>query len=110
LLGNETPPEPNEDDPVDCANFWNKRLPFANRVSFEPCPADLLEKSHVMSCGAFGLPFGDPYGDGMSAAVWCRTPAPFWGGSPTATFFEFGNGEITCTISAGGDEEEEEEP
>ncbi len=107
LLGNETPSEPNENDPVDCANFWNKRLPFANRVSFEPCPYDLLSRSHVMSCGAFGpslgfsLPFGDPYGDGMSSAVWCRTAAPSWGGAPLATFFEFGNGEITCTISAG---------
>jgi hypothetical protein len=101
LLGDETPPSPNEEDAVDCANFWSKRLPFANRVSFEPCPADLLNKSYVMSAGAFSLPFGDPYGDGMGSAVWCRTPAIGGVGSPLATFFEFGNGEITCTISAG---------
>jgi hypothetical protein len=101
LIGNETPPTPNEEDPLDCANFWSKRLPFGNRVSFEPCPADLLNKSYVMSAGNFGLPFGDPYGDGMSSVVWCRTPAPGGVGSPLATFFEFGNGEITCAISAG---------
>jgi hypothetical protein len=108
LIGDETPPEPVGDDPLHCNNFWDKNLPIGNRVSLEPCPTDLLSRSYVMSAGAFSLPWGDPYGEGMNGAVWCRQPPQFsWYGAPTATFFEFGNGEITVALSPGDGEEEE---
>jgi hypothetical protein len=101
LLGDETPPEPVGDDPLHCNNFWDRNQRMGNRVSTQPCPLDLISRSYVMSIGTFFLPFGDPEGVGMQNAVWCRRPPDFWGGSPVATFFDFGNEGITCSISPG---------
>jgi hypothetical protein len=107
LLGVEQPPEPNESDPLDCNNFWDQNQPIANRVSLQPCPSDLLSRSYTMSCGAFSLPFGDPYGDGVAGATWCRNNVEFYFQAPSAVFYDFGNGPITVSLSAGGGEEEE---
>jgi hypothetical protein len=96
LTGNEVPPTPDPEDSLDCGHFWNKREPYQNRVSLNPCPSELLSKDYSMAWGG-SSPFGDPYGDGLEGAEWCHTIQS--NGNHDVTFFDFGNGPIKCTIA-----------
>ena len=96
LTGGEPPPVANPGDPNDCANFSDKAEPLAERVLIATCPAALLSKSYRMYF-ASNSAFGDPSGEGIAQAEWCRTPMP--SGSVNFSFFDFGKGPITCTLS-----------
>lgn len=102
LLGNEKPPAPDENDPRACVNYFNKNLPVAHRVAYTNCPVELLSKSYKMSYSA-GSPFGDPSGEDLAQADWCHTitQGPAW----QFSFFGFGGGDITVSLSPAGGEE-----
>lgn len=99
LRGNETAPIANTENSNDCANFWNNNESIENRVSFQPCPSDLISKSYKMSCGSFFGPFGGPEGAGLANSTWCQTQNVLYPWTYFYTFINFGKGDITCTIS-----------
>lgn len=103
LTGSEAEPPGKPDDPKDCANFWDKLQEIHDRVSVEPCPKELLGRSYEMSFNS-GRSEWPMQGDGLDSAEYCITTTlipTFYGPVPvyTGTFFDFGNGPITCSLS-----------
>jgi hypothetical protein len=101
LLGMEQPPPANGDDPRDCANYFSRYESIAARAYVGNCPSELLNRSYKMAAGASSL-YGDPSGEDLAGADWCHTIAS--NGNHSFAFFGLGNGSITVTLSAGGDE------
>ena len=102
LLGIEPEPAPDPEDARACANYFDKYLPIANRVSYTNCPVDLLSKTYKIGYSA-SSPFGDPSGDDLAEADWCHTITQvptFFGLVPTWAFSFFGfGGDITVSLS-----------
>lgn len=101
LYGDEITPTANESDPLDCSNYGSRYASISNRISTNKL--ELLSKSFKMAYGTTS-PFGGPSGSGLDNAQWCYTiqSIPTWYGPAArwdSSFFSFGNGDITCTIS-----------
>lgn len=103
--GDEVQP-PADPDPKACVNYWSRWQPIYQRVSTHPCPTDLLSRSYPMFFVSGTSPFEPPGGPGLAAADYCVTTTAvgtYYGpvNVYTGNFFSFGNGQITCSLSAG---------
>lgn len=92
LLGTELPPPAKPDSPQDCDNYWDRWQSITDRVSADPCPADLLNRSYEMFFQTRPSEWGLA-GEGVSKADYCNL-------GYSHIFYDFGSGPITCTLSA----------
>ena len=93
-----------EGDPIPCTDFESYYTTISERVTTDPCPTSLLSKAYKFSVTLGtdpfgGLPADQEASDGM---VFCSRRAGFdslYGYAHQHTFFDFGNGDITCTLA-----------
>lgn len=91
-------------DPIPCTDFESRYTTISERVTTDPCPTSLLSKSYKFSL-SFGtdpfaiMPADQEASDGMA---FCSRRADFdslYGYAHQHTFYDFGNGDIQCTLS-----------
>lgn len=91
-------------DPIPCTDFESRYTTISERVTTDPCPTSLLSKSYKFSLSFSTDPFAampadQEASDGMD---FCSRRAGFdslYGYAHQHTFYDFGNGDIQCTLS-----------
>jgi len=93
-----------EGDPIPCTDFESYYTTISERITLDPCPTSLISKAYKMSATIGSDPFSGMPADQEAAddMVFCSRRAGFdslYGYAHQHTFFDFGNGDITCTLA-----------